>query len=472
MKFDPQVFKDKNRREYQDSHGAMNWLCEKEVLDATRRRDELLGAIYNSASTIARWEFANTKPFTRELSPGCLLCGQGLWSCLFVNNLCNANCFYCPSAQKDRAIPGTGNLEFEHPEDYVDYLDAFNIRGVSFSGGEPTLSLDRVMVFLKTLRQRELIPRYIWMYTNGILITKDKLKALRDGGLDEIRFDIGADRYNLDKVRMAVGIIPRVTVEIPAIPEDLELLKTVVSDLANMGVNFLNLHQLRCTKFNMDKFIKRNYTFLHGPGVTVLETEFAALEIMKYTLEEKIELAVNYCSFTYRNQFQGAGGRRRNAIIIKKAYEDITQTGYIRSMALAGSPETISAIKEKLILSGCDPALWHVSGKGDRLFFGRALWDQMDFSGGMLSITYFNTSLRQAISYRHSFKEVVLNKEKKVMIERMAEQGEILMEGEMIQQFFHGFVREPAVPGKSGLPASMAEVADYEHFRHGLMEYF
>lgn len=469
MKFDPFVFAEMNRRECGETYDAMAWVAEQAAIDAGHRRDRLLGSIFSSHGNGGQWEFANTKPFTGTLSPGCQLCGQGDWSCLFVNNLCNANCFYCPSSQTERSVPGTGSLEFDNPDDYVDYLNAFNIRGVSFSGGEPTLTFDRVMRFLKTLRQREVRPFYIWMYTNGILITEEKLKALRDQGLDEVRFDIGADGYNLDKVRRAVGIIPRVTVEIPAVPEDLGRLKQVVYELGNMGVDFLNLHQLRCTPFNREKFIRRNYTFLHGPGVTVLETELAALEVMKYTLDEKIPLSVNYCSFIYRHQFQGAGARRRNALLIKKDYEDVTETGYIRSMALEGAPEAIGRMNDRLVSAGCDPCLWHVPGKGDRLLFGIRLWDHMDFKGVELFLSYFNTALRPALSYHYPFKEIELNSGKKVVIERRAEQRGIRVAPGRVQGSFDRFVREQVSPGDTG---SMAEVAAYEAFRPGLLDYF
>lgn len=42
---------------------------------------------------------------------------------------------------------------------------------------------------------------------------------------DKIHFDFGATDYHLDKLRLATGVIPTDTVEIPAIPEDFQLLK-------------------------------------------------------------------------------------------------------------------------------------------------------------------------------------------------------------------------------------------------------
>ena len=57
------------------------------------------------------------------------------------------------------------------------------------------------------------------MYTNGILADVSKFRKLAAAGLNEIRFDIGATTYGLDKVKLAKGILPNVTIEIPAVPE-------------------------------------------------------------------------------------------------------------------------------------------------------------------------------------------------------------------------------------------------------------
>jgi pyruvate formate-lyase activating enzyme-like uncharacterized protein len=83
-------------------------------------------------------------------------------SCLFINGICNAKCFYCPSTQNEKGQPMTNTLEFKNPNDFADYVRVFNIRGVSFSGGEPFMTLDRVLFFLKTLRSRISHPLYIW----------------------------------------------------------------------------------------------------------------------------------------------------------------------------------------------------------------------------------------------------------------------------------------------------------------------
>ena len=59
-----------------------------------------------------------------------------------------------------------------------------------------------------------------------------------------MRFNISARKYDLKAVKMAAGIIDTVTVEIPAIPEDYEILKKCLPRMKAIGVAHLNLHQL------------------------------------------------------------------------------------------------------------------------------------------------------------------------------------------------------------------------------------
>ncbi len=74
------------------------------------------------------------------------------------------------------------------------------------------------------------------MYTNGILADETKLKALADENLNEIRFDIGATGFSLDKVKLAKGIIPNITIEIPSIPEEKDRIIAMLPQMIEAGV--------------------------------------------------------------------------------------------------------------------------------------------------------------------------------------------------------------------------------------------
>ncbi|WP_320043163.1 radical SAM protein [uncultured Desulfobacter sp.] len=461
------------RKAFPDFYHAMHWLSPGAARAAEAMRQELLDEI--STHNQAKWEFAGTKLYTRALSPGCSLCGQGTWSCLFINGICNARCFYCPSEQKDPGPPMTSSIEFERPKDYADYAKKFGIRGVAFSGGEPMINFDRIPPFLDVLGRDVPDLSHIWMYTNGTLVTTDRLKILRDNGLKEIRFDLSAVDYAVDNLKKAVGIIPIVTVEIPAIPEDMEKTKPLLRKLADLGVNYLNLHQIRCTHFNLPKLIRRGYTFLHGPGVAVLETELAALELIRHSLDNDIDLPINYCAFTYRQQSQKAAARNRNAAFIKKGWEDITPTGFIRNMVLSGDLELVENISKEIEKKGTKGKDWSV-GK-DGITIPRSLWpDSQDLSALTLTVKYNATALRAVSSMRYPHITVQLNENRQLIIEKDDRHQGIQITGPQIFAFAEKFLGlwEPLLnQTQPGLDPELEEkICRFENFSRGLAPYF
>ena len=451
----------------------MKWLHPDDAANANRERESLIASIFRFPG--ATWTCAGTKLFTHGLSPGCLLCAQGAWSCLFINGICNARCFYCPSSQDDSGPPVTNTLVFEKAADYADYVNRFNIQGVSFSGGEPFLTFDRVLAFLEAVKTHVDHPVYTWLYTNGILATRERLAALRDGGLDEIRFDLSANQYRLDALEKAVGVIPRVTVEIPAIPEDVPTTRQLIAELASAGVDHLNLHQIRCTPYNRGKLAARGYTFLHGPKVTVLETELAALELIRYSQEHSIELPINYCTHAYQHQFQSAGVRRRCADLIKAEYEDVTPTGYIRRLTISGPEEAIAHVAETFAVRGIAASHYSLSAKGGSLSFAAELWPFVDFSSIRLKVGHSQAVLRNGVSYRHPFKKMDLNGSKTLFVEKQTVQPGIWLEGEQIEVLGR-FIESRGTEllngqGDLAVPESLNGIESFEAFKPGLASY-
>ena len=321
-----------NRREYGRLYDMLTFAGPDRLAAAAAERSELLHWLDRHA----RFGYAGTKVDCNGLSPGCQRCGEGGWSCLFVNGRCNGRCFYCPTAQDDDGPPVTNGLAFTSPEDYAAYVAALGFSGVSISGGEPLLTPELTLSYLSAVRRRCGDAVHLWLYTNGTLLTADLCGRLRDAGLNEIRFDLGAVRYHLKKLRLAVGCIPTVTVEIPAVPEEEQLLKLKLVEMADAGVDHLNLHQMRLTPYNFGPLTERGYSFIHGEKVTVLESELCALRLVRHGLEQGIALPVNYCSFPYKRRFQHAAARRRAAQSVRAPGEVVTEPGYLRTLSAAG----------------------------------------------------------------------------------------------------------------------------------------
>ncbi len=403
-----------NRDEYGDRYSLLQFPSPDQAAAAERRRGEILAAIGDRAVLGC----GGSKLDVNRLSPGCAICVAGRWSCLFINGQCNVSCFYCPSRQDEIGEPTTNSVDFRSAGDYVDYVEKFGFTGVSFSGGEPLLTPERTLGYLVAVKKRFGSAIHTWLYTNGTLVTSEILARLCDAGLDEIRFDIGAIGYRLDKAALAVGAIPTVTVEIPAVPEDQALLQEKIAEMAGRGIAHLNLHQLRLTPYNFEKFLGRGYTFLHGEKVTVLESELSALELIRDTLDRGIELPINYCSFVYKNRYQRQAARRRNAQFVIKGWEDLTGAGAIRCLSLVGDADSISLVAENLWQAGVAPEHFTLSRAKDRLSLRAELLSRVGLAGLQARVGYFEANQLSGVTYRNPFVEVGGNPGKKIVIER------------------------------------------------------
>jgi pyruvate formate-lyase activating enzyme-like uncharacterized protein len=394
-----------NRREYGPLYDLLTFADPEKLVSAVAERNELLNWLEQRAC----FGYAGTKVDCNSLSPGCRSCGDGGWSCLFINGRCNGRCFYCPTAQDDDGPPVTNGLAFASPQDYAAYVAALGFSGVSISGGEPLMTPDLTLDYLSAVRKHCGDDLHIWLYTNGTLLTPDLCSRLQDAGLNEIRIDLGAVRYNLKKLRLAVGCIPTVTVEIPAVPEDEGLLRLKMVEMAEAGVNHLNLHQMRLTPYNFGPLTERGYTFLHGEKVTVLESELTALRTVRFGFEQGILLPVNYCSFPYKRRFQHAAARRRAALSVCAPGETVTEPGFLRTTSTTG-------------------------------------------------VSYCEAVLLQNPSYRHPFEKIVLESGRALYLERRPLSSELeLTVAEMTAL-------------EAGQPPE--QVARFERIESGLAEYF
>ncbi len=313
----------KNKQEFGNYEG-IQWINPWNAEMHEKNRTQLMDAIGNKSM------FKETKPFYNHISEGCSICGNGKWSCLFITGRCNANCFYCPAPQNTDDQPSSQGLTFETPEAYAEYINHFDFRGVSFSGGEPLLVQEKVIQYLQAIRSHCNPEIYVWMYTNGILANQEIFHHLAKEGLNEVRFDIGATNYKLSGIEKAQNTVPVLTVEIPAIPEEKERIKELLPKLIDLGVINLNLHQLRLTHHNAEHLLKRNYTYIPAERPIVLESEMAALEIIKHAKEQNMDIGINYCSFFFKYRMQKAGFRKTISKKLMRTGDFLTDKGFLR----------------------------------------------------------------------------------------------------------------------------------------------
>ena len=399
MQISPDEPREQNRAELSvEGFSLLKFVTDDQAHKARLLRNEILAA----AGDLIEFRRKRTKAVYRGISPGSYIC----------------RCFYCPTDQTRTGVPTTNTLTFSRSQDYVDYIDRLGFNGVSISGGEPLLTADQTVKFISAVKKKFGNTVYLWLYTNGTLVTADLLARLKDTGLNEIRFDIGATGYALDKASMAVDLFDHVTVEIPAVPEDYALMTAKLGEMNDRGISFLNLHQLRLTPHNLPNMIKRGYTCLHGEHITVLESELTALKLIRFAIENSIPLPVNYCSFVYKNRFQKAASRKRCGLMISKPHENVTENGYIRSLYIKGPADAIGSLSAGLERSGFAADAWLMTREKDRLFFNADLWPFVRQSDCGLYVSYYNSRLVPAVSYTNPFKEILLNRKRAIFIER------------------------------------------------------
>ena len=371
----------------------------------------------------------------------------------------------------------TNAIPFPRPAEYLAYVERLGFTGVSFSGGEPLVDLERTLSYLGAVTRELGDSVHTWLYTNGILLTDEVARRLREHGLRELRVDISATGYRLDAVEVAARVFPTVTVEIPAIPEDEARLRDLLPRLAAAGVNHLNLHQLKATPHNLAAFSSRGYTYLHGEQLTVMESELCALRLLLGVLDSGLPLPINYCSLVYKLRHQRAAARRRAAAMILKPQEEISESGLLRQLTSRGSVDQMGALAAHLGQGSMSADAWALEPGGQVLRFSSSLWDQVNPRPGALGVTYQLARLVPSVTYRNPFVEVRLGGGRKIAVERMS-MGEAHHLGPDCAARFGPVVLDPrwSAAGALALQPSMegpqlSRLRCLDHLQQGLQVY-
>jgi uncharacterized protein len=241
-----------------------------------------------------------------SLSPGCALCRKGRWLCVYVTGKCTRDCSFCPQEKSSHSHRGyraylTEWMRFRTADDVVEYMDYWGLQGLALSGGEPLCAFPKTVRLIERARRVFGKKVYIWLYTNGDLLTKEKARRLSKAGLDEIRFDLAANGYDTRPIEIASGLIPKITVEIPTIPKDEKVLCGIVRKLSALGVRNINLHELMISKENARRLGERLGKVVVAPAKGSLE---ASLRILQHIMRHNLRLNVNVCTLDYKKIIQ------------------------------------------------------------------------------------------------------------------------------------------------------------------------
>jgi len=133
------------------------------------------------------------------------------------------------------------------------------------------------------------------------------------------------------------------------IPEELPILKGRLQELARIGVDHLNLHQLYANENNYRALAQRDYRFLLASlEAPVWESELGALGLIRYVLEKQIALPVHYCSVDYQVAYQDRAVRRVAGSTLLREGEQFTSTGHIRRLWVQAEGESLRRLVDSL----------------------------------------------------------------------------------------------------------------------------
>jgi uncharacterized protein len=233
------------------------------------------------------------------LSKGCQLCQQGKWLCIYLTYKCNAACHFCPAPFKhDFILSAFGNQK----EEILKYLNENDFESISFSGGDPFMVYDRLLDWF-TYFKTKFPQSYYWVYTSGLQVNREKLKQLSEEGMDEIRFNIAATGYLSDsvlkKVETARELFPYVSVEIPSIKQDFNLLTKALSELDKIGIDYLNLHDYILSDSDKESTNEPFDTFILNKTIPIkfaLSSIQNTAEIIRLKEENNYKFEINHCS--------------------------------------------------------------------------------------------------------------------------------------------------------------------------------
>ena len=299
---------------------------------------------------------------------GCVHCRKGAKMVLLATGLCTCGCYYCPLSEKKMGrdvvyanewCAGEGTDLSRAGSDAGTHIDngvvqearSISATGTGITGGDPLLVLPRTLHFIRLLKETFGPEHHIHLYTASIP-TGSQLQELREAGLDEIRFhpadllDLYSPRESLEEgsaldeflegyldgyltaIRQSRGIGLSTGVEIPVIPDQIELIDWLVRKLEVAGCEFLNLNELEFSPTNASELVKRGFEVRDDISSAVLGSRETAYKIMERAVieqgQEQSGMTIHFCSSRYKDAGQLRRRLHRRAVNVVKPHELIT----------------------------------------------------------------------------------------------------------------------------------------------------
>lgn len=259
--------------------------------------------------------------YINNISPACLACQTGVGSAtLFVSLKCHRQCFFCFNPNQEN-YEGFSAQTRDLSADLQEFKrrDAC-MKHLALTGGEPLLYKEETLEFFREA-QRLFPGVYTRLYTSGDHADTATLTALKEAGLQEIRFSIRVEdspqaiRHTLGRIEEAKEYIPFVMVEMPVLPGKLDEMKDLLRELERIGIFSINLLEFCFPLFNAEEYNQRGYAvktppyrvtynYWYAGGLPVAQSELDSLELLEFALDNGFKMGVHYCSLENKHTGQ------------------------------------------------------------------------------------------------------------------------------------------------------------------------
>ncbi len=259
---------------------------------------------------------------------------------LFVTGVCRKSCFYCPVSNERRGkdVIFANERPVKKDEDVIEEAVSMDALGTGITGGEPLLRLERVVHYIKLLKNEFGGSHQIHLYT-ALAPEKDVLETLKNSGLDELRFHPPLQLWgNINSTPYREALITAhelglsIGIEIPAIHSDF----TGILALLDEVKGFLNLNELEFSETNADELKKHGY---------ILEDDSSAAGGSKEAAKSLSYGKLHFCSSSFKDAVQLRERFRRIAKKVSREFDEVTEDGTLVYGVIEGKcPDALKGI--------------------------------------------------------------------------------------------------------------------------------
>lgn len=274
-------------------------------------RDKKLQTIKSKIKNLYHFDeptqFTNVWGGLASMSKHCIACMRHRTLYIKSSSFCNLNCNYCFHYKGALPLPPTlNNLNYimigsgkpstlrEIEVTIIRHREKIN--SVAWSHQEPLMQFDKLLDGIKAINNFGL---YQCLYTNGVLITEDKLRKLRDAGLNEIRFNAQATDFSkkvLSNIQLASEIIDMVIIETPMFSRTFANLM-IHKKFIKKYVNQINCPELGLNQNNYHLFKEEGPLYRSHKGlVSPISARFFTYSLITLAEEEQWDMIINDCS--------------------------------------------------------------------------------------------------------------------------------------------------------------------------------